>query len=220
MTATKAPHPWDDDAMTRRLLQVVPRLERQRLDAIDVGPVPGIYLTFFASPRIEPLLGRLVAHGIYPSYVGVAAASLRERIGRHRRTVDAVEGIDEHETYIAAMPCASTASARWAEAALIAQLDPLLNGLGFGARPPGPTRRQRCSAFDALLPGRPWAQRPTLIDQARAQLQVVSHLSRLDPSGPRWPALVSGDAGGPAAPRDRRRHLHALPNTAVACHRT
>jgi len=88
------------------------------------------------------------------------------------------------------MPCASTASARWAEAALIAQLDPLLNGLGFGARPPGSTRRQRCSAFDALLPGRRWAQHPTLIDQARAQLQVVSHLARLDPSGPRWPALT------------------------------
>lgn len=85
MTTTETPHPWDDDAMTRRLLHVVPRLERQRLDVADVGRVPGIYLTFFASPRIEPLLGRLVAHGIYPSYVGVAAASLRERIGRHRR---------------------------------------------------------------------------------------------------------------------------------------
>lgn len=207
MTTSEVLHPWDDGAMTRRLLRVVPRVVRCRLDEVDVAAVPGVYVTFFASRQVEPKLGPLVAQGRYPSYVGVAASSLADRIGRHRATLRAVDDIDESDTYVAVVPCASTASARYAESALIDRLHPVLNGLGFGARPPGSTRRQRCSAFDALFPGRQWAQRPTLIDQARAQLQVVSHLARLDPGGLRWPALVDNhkDRRGPSRPNRRDR---------------
>jgi len=187
--------PWDDAVMTDQLVDLVLTLPRERLDRIETPRAPGCYLQFFASGTVEPVLGGLIASGVYVAYVGVASRSLRERVGRYRRAVEGLD-LDEQDIYLALLPCSSTASARFAEAALIDRLDPLLNGLGWGSRPPGATRAGRCSPVDALLPGRSWAPPASPVDDARARMQVVSHLARLDPGGIRWDPLPEPPPSG------------------------
>lgn len=189
MMASFGIEPWDDAAMTESLMNMVCGLPRVRLDRLDAPKSPGAYLQFTAVRQTLPILG-LVADGRYPAYAGVASISLRERLGRYRQNLRGVENLTESDIYIALLPCSSAGSALFAEAALIEQLNPLLQRFGWGAKMPGDKRGgTKCSAFDALVPGRRWAPTPTLIDQACAQLRVVAYLAALDPAGPRWPSL-------------------------------
>lgn len=190
MPKTTICQPWDDRALATRLHGLVMSLPRERLDLVAPPAEPGTYLQFLATPRVESVLGRLNSTGQYCSYVGVASRSLRERIGRYRQTIADIPQIREQDLYLAILPCDSTAAARYCEAELIDWLNPVLNGLGWGSKVPGRTRRGRCSASDALLPGRPWAPAPSLVDQAKARMQVLEHLAALEPGGPRWPALT------------------------------
>lgn len=91
---------------------------------------------------------------------------------------------------MAMLPCASAASACFAEAVLL-EWSPIFNFLGgFGQKIPGSNRTgQRVSPIDALWPGRKRAPAPTLVDRTRADLGVVAHMARFDPAIPRWPSL-------------------------------
>lgn len=191
MTDHLSLQPWDDAVMTRDLLALVLELPRVRLSELrDAPTVPAAYLVFFATTSVEPTLDPLVSTGQYCAYAGVCSHNARERINRYRQSIRGIDAFDEDDIFIAILPCASTASARFCEAALIESLDPVWNGLGFGAKVPGSTRsRQQISPIDALFPRR-WAPSASLVDTARAQLQVLSNLTRRDPNGPRWPALV------------------------------
>jgi hypothetical protein len=171
-------------------MELVPTLPRERLDRVRPAAIPGCYLQFLAAPHLAPVLGELAATGRYPAYVGVAAVSLRDRLGRYPAAIADLNDIEPTDIHIALLPCSSTASARFAEAALIQLLAPLLNGFGWGSRPPGSGRPgRRCSPISALLPGRNGILPVALVDQARARMRVIAKLARLDPYGPRWEAL-------------------------------
>lgn len=180
--------PWNDGTMANDLLRIVPSLPRIRLDQLEAPGVPGCYVQFIAATEAEPILGPVIASGRYLSYVGVAATNLRSRIGRYRQSI-AELSFDERNLHLALVPCGTAASALFAERVLIERLDPVLNGLGWGSRVPGSRRSPRCSAVDALFPGRPWAAPASRSDEARARMLVLSNLARMDPTGPRWPAL-------------------------------
>ena len=189
MTVTFGIEPWDATRMTIDLLDVVRTLPRIRLDQLDAPTCPGAYLQFTAVSHALPILGP-VAEGRYPAYAGVATKSLRERLGRYRQNLRGVDIFTERDIYIVLLPCASRASAAFAEAAFIERFNPLLQGFGWGAKMPGKERRStKCSDFDALAPGRRWAPTPTATERACAQLRVVAYLAALDPMGPRWPRL-------------------------------
>lgn len=193
MGMTPAMQPWDEGPMRRDLLTVFECLPRERLDRlVDLPSVPGCYAQWFATPAVEPVLGSIIATGRYPAYLGVASSSLRERIGRYRQTIRDIASIGERDIYIAVLPCASAASALFAERAGIDELDPPLQGTGWGSKVPG-SNRQEQSPVDALFPGRRWAVTPSLLEQARARLLVLSRLIKLDPQGPRWPVLPLSD---------------------------
>lgn len=193
MGMTPAMQPWDEGPMRRDLLTVFERLPRERLDRlVDLPSVPGCYAQWFATPAVEPVLGSIIATGRYPAYLGVASSSLRERLGRYRQTIRDIASIRERDIYIAVLPCASAASALFAERAGIDELDPPLQGTGWGSKVPG-SNRQEQSPVDALFPGRRWAATPSLLEQARARLLVLSRLIKMDPDGPRWPRLPVGD---------------------------
>lgn len=197
---------WGDDATADELIDLALSIPRVRIDLLDAQPIPAAYVQFLALGDADPGGGALglIGRGVYPAYAG-AASSLRDRVARYRRSVQGVRSFGERDVYLAVIPCASVGWALLAEATLIARLAPVLNGMGYGARVPGATRRQRCSAFDALFPGRPWAPQPSPIEVAAARLRVVSHLARLDPAGPRWPPLVPrADAQRSAARRAPR----------------
>ena len=123
------------------------------------------------------------------AYVGLAWC-LRERLRRYRRSLRGLQDFGERDVFVAMVPCASRASAAFAERALIDVYNPVFNGLGYGSRAVGAKRKgQRSSAFDALFKGRDRAQEPSINQQACAHLRVVSHLARMDPNGTRWPAI-------------------------------
>lgn len=181
--------PWDAVAMTTDLLELVRGLPRERLDRIEAPNVPGAYLQFLAAPWLASTMGTL-AQGRYPVYAGLAARSLRERIGRYRLTLRGVRAFSERDVYVLVVPCGSPASAAFAEAALIEALDPIWNGNGYGAKTPGAKRSgQRASEFDALFPGRHWRPAASLIDEACARLAVVSRLACLGAGESRWPPI-------------------------------
>lgn len=184
--------PWDEAPMRRELVRVLQHLPRERLDRLDDLPsVPGCYAQWTAAPAVEPILGRLVATGRYPAYLGVASVSLRERIGRYRQSIRGTT-LRERDIYIAVLPCSSAASALFAERAGLEELPVPLAGMGFGSKVPG-SNRQEQSPIDAVFPGRRWASPADLVAQAKARLQVLTWLINLDPSGPRWPALPVAD---------------------------
>jgi hypothetical protein len=181
--------PWDDGAMTRDLVELARGLDRVRLDLIDIEPgVPGAYLQFTAKGSALPVLGT-VAYGRYVAYVGLAWC-LRERLGRYRGSLRGLKDFGERDIFVAIVPCASRASAAYAERALIDAYNPVFNGLGYGSRAVGAKRKgQRSSSFDALFKRRDQACEPSMNQQACAHLRVVSHLARMDPGGPRWSAI-------------------------------
>lgn len=209
MTHTVALQPWDETPMRRKLMEVLVELERVRLsDLRDLPPVPGIYAQFFSTPAVESVLSSLISSGVYPAYIGVAAVNLRERIGRYRQSIAGIRSISEQDIHIAVMPCASGASAVFAESAAISELKCPLQGTGWGSKVPG-TNRKEASPVDALFPGRNWAAPAPLAAEADARLRVLSRLIRLDPAGPRWPALPAcpDPVGRLAGPRARVTHL-------------
>ena len=183
--------PWDDERMTEDLLRLAHALPRQLLTQLAAPDLPGAYIQFLAARELESILGATLAFGRYPVYVGVAS-SLRERL---RRYVQSLRGmpVRPSQIHVVLIPCRTKASACFAEAALIEQLNPIWNALGgWGQKVPGAKRvGQRCSPVDALLLGeRRWASAPSIVDRARAYLRLVSHLAELDPTGHRWPPLL------------------------------
>lgn len=195
MTAnTMHMHSWDDAGMAGEVLAATLRLERVCLAEVDAPSVPGCYVTWIGTSRSElhEILSATLATGRYPVYVGTAARSLRERLGRYRQSLRDIAAIEESDVYLGVMPCASRASAAFMEAVLLEELPTVLAELGgWGAKIPGRSRtRQRSSGLDALLPGRAWVRNASPIDQIRARARVVAHLAGLDPAGPRWDPLV------------------------------
>lgn len=187
--------PWDDEQMVADLLDLVIELPRTRLDRIEAPDMPGSYLMFLKSTRADvvDVLGP-ASDGRVPIYAGSAQKSLRDRLSRYPLGLRGVEAIRTTDVYVSLLPCASAASARFAEAVLL-ESPPVFNVLGgWGQMTPGSTRAsQRVSPIDALWPGRRWAPAPTIVDRARAHLGVVAYLAKLDPAVPRWPRL---DANG------------------------
>ena len=208
-TTTSARHWWRNDsslkeAIVKEALQL-PREPMARLRAEGGVPaLPGVYVVFFASVPLVELFGDLVGAGRVPAYVGVAKRSLRERTGRYAQTLRGT-GVSPENLHFALLPCSSEAGALFAESALIEAFDPVCNGMGWGSKVPGRRRTtQRCSAMDAIL-GRNWTTPPSPIEAARARVQVLSYLAKLEPTGHRWPALLATQAQlRPGTTRRRR----------------
>lgn len=193
MPNTTSLQPWDEAPMRRDLVRALQRLPRERLDRLsDLPSTPGCYVQWMVTPAVEPILGRLVATGRYPAYLGVAAGSggLRERIGRYRQSIRGTS-LRECDIHIAVLPCPA-ASALFAERAGLEEIPVPLTGMGYGSKSPGSNRREQ-SPFDALFPGRQWACPADLVAQADARLRVLVWLINLDPGGPRWPAISAED---------------------------
>lgn len=184
---------WHDSNAADRLWEHVVHggLPRQRLAEVRPQDVPGAYLSFLATPWLTEF--GVIATGSYPAYAG-SSQSLRERMGRYRMAFRGIEAFGVFDVWVMLVECPDVAWARFAEATLIAQAQPLLNGSAHGSKAVGIHRSgQAVSTFDALFPGREWAAKPTpsrLVDEL---LAVTSHLTRLDPDGPRWPALPCSD---------------------------
>jgi hypothetical protein len=191
MGTARALQPWNERNMRRKLLRTVRSLPRVPLSAVDPPSMPGCYLQFFANVALADSVGFLAASGQACVYVGVGARNLRARIRRHRSTVEGMPSLSTDDVHVAILPCASTASAAFAEAVLIQALSPVLNGLGWGSRPPGAGRSgQRVSPIDALLGGRSWAPAASTDDVANARLLVLRHLALDLGTSLRWPALT------------------------------
>ncbi|MGH9917911.1 MAG: Eco29kI family restriction endonuclease, partial [Nitrososphaerales archaeon] len=148
-----------------------------------------------------------VAVGVQVAYVGKATHSLRERIGRYRQSLAGVPQLSPSMLYVALLVCSFGAAALYCERVVLDYLDPPLNRAcrGMGNKDAGAQRRgQRCSAFDALFPGREWARQPTVLEQTRARVALLSRLARPDTDKPRWDPLVpltsaDGNAGARSA---------------------
>lgn len=199
---------WEDDAtLESALVERVPQLERHRLDLAPPLRTPGAYLLFFRCPRLVPVLGAVIAMGRLPCHIG-KAQSLGERAGRYRR----MGFIEPGELYIAMLPTASIGAAAHCEALLQRRYKPLFTGWGFSSQMCGSRRRPRPSLADCLLGPRRWATQPSPIEEARARLRVVSHLTRLDPAGDRWPPLAIAEVAVPERTGGAtRRRLRSVP---------
>jgi len=204
LALSTALQPWDDAQMARDLMHLVPTLPRQALSSLrpaDTPSGPGAYLQFMAaSEDLVPVLGAIVASGRYVLYAGLAK-DLRERMGRYRVALRRTGKLTEGGLWVALMPCASLASAAFAEAALISGLSPIMNAIGgWGSQAPGTKRSgQRVSDADCLI-GHWWSRPPSLLEVARARLRVAAHLAQM-PDQPRWPALLPEGGGQAAAAR-------------------
>lgn len=203
--------PWDSDQMAQDLVSLVWQLPRERLDRVDPPGMPGAYIQWFAAPSMAALFGPFVASGRYPAYHGVAYLSLRERLSRYSLAMRGTP-LTSRDLWVTLIPCASTASAVFAESCLHERLPAPLNGLGWGSKVPGRRRAgQRCSPIDALIPGRAWAPPVTRADEALARLRVLLWALRVPPTGEWWPPLTTCDSGAEYTGAFRQRQLQVVP---------
>jgi hypothetical protein len=188
-------HEWYDVGTEERLVRQVEEggFPLERLDHMEPPKCPGAYLEFLAAPWL-PEMG-ILAEGRYPVYAGLAQASLRERVGRYRPALKGIRAFGICDVWFLFVECPSSGSAALAERTLIERYRPLFNGMGHGSKAVGINRTgQKCSAFDALFPGRRWAREPSPFERAASLLEVSSYLTRLDPAGPRWEPLPCANA--------------------------
>lgn len=204
MAGTRGIEPWDADAMAEALVALVRELPRERLDRIQAPAQPGAYVQWLAGGSLREVFGPLVATGRYPAYHGVAHLSLRERLGRYKLAMRGTK-LSPADIWVTVVPCSDTASAVFAEQCLQARLPAPMNGLGWGAKVPGSRRRGRVSPIDAVVPGRAWAPRATLMDEARARVRIASWSLRVAPGASVWPPLPAADGHARG-----ERHLRAL----------
>ena len=185
----------DEEMLRKKVMARAPRAPRVRLDRLaDVPDRPGVYLQFLATERM-PYLG-VVGEGRVACYVG-AGQSLRERMNRYRLSLRGVTLIGEANLHVALLLCPTEATALAAERILIDELRPLLNGLGWGSKHQGNTRRhQRCSPVDVLF-GRSWARPPTPSQRIAVHSRIIRHLASMDPAATKWPALPLAESGEP-----------------------
>lgn len=181
--------PWDDEAMAKDLLDLVVTLPRHPLREVATnGPrLSGAYLHWVSSdhPDVTDLLGP-VATAEFPAYAGLAR-SLAPRQARYRQSLAGVRAISEDDIYVTVVPCATIASAAFAEMVLLDAFRPVLSVLGgWGAKVPGSRRNPRVSPVDALWPGRGWAPEADPLRRAQAVLTVLANHAERDPAGPRW----------------------------------
>lgn len=193
-TNTSYFHSWDDTTMAEEVLRRIQGIDRVPLPSIDPPSQPGTYVVWLGStrPELHEVFGSLIARGEVPVYAG-CGQRLRARVFRYRQSLRRLAGIDLSELYVGLLPCATHASAAFTERVLLDRTSLLFADLGgFGAKVPGSRRtEQAASALDSLLfLGRGWTRRPSPVDMIRARAQVLAHLARLDPAGPRWPSLV------------------------------
>lgn len=189
-------HPWDDARMTTDLLRLVTVLPREPLSTIKPPDQPGMYIQFLASEGtdLEQAYGHIVATGQAAFYAG-SARSLKERMNRYRTALSRMRDLGEDDLWILVLPCASLASAVFAEQAVIARVAPVMNGIqGWGGRDPGRKRavQQRVSAACCLIP-QWWSRQPSALQVTRARLKVAAHLAQM-PDQPLWPALPNRHA--------------------------
>lgn len=146
----------DEDAVARRAIELLR----------DAAPLP---LT--DRPDRSPGAYGVEIHGRHDLYrpppqgqllyVG-SGQDLRDRHGRHRISLESVDGLDPDRIRIRCLLTPSSATALLVERLLIARLRPVWNEpwlSGFGSRQQGRTRTagQRRTAWDVLHPGRHWA---------------------------------------------------------------
>lgn len=198
--------PWDDPMVDE---SIEAALDADRIPlTLAVGcSGPAAYLLFLAADRNGSALpaaapvgrtdGRIsalygpIADGTFPYYTG-SAKSLRERLGRHRRNLGGLDGIDVAHFWVAAIPTSTFAWALFVEAnlKLIGAPGDSPRLAGLGSRTVGRHRRGGTpSPFSTIHPGRPnWTARPSKVARARAAVNVARQLADL-PRGPRWPPL-------------------------------
>ncbi len=182
--------PWDDGEMAKDLLDLVVTLPRHPLPEVATnGPtLPGGYLHWVSSdhPDVVGLLGP-TARAEIPAYAGLASRNLRARQSRYRQSLTGMRAISENDIHVTVIPCATTASAAFAEMVLLEAYRPVLNALGgWGAKVPGARRNPRVSLVDALWPGRGWTHEADPLRRVQAMLTVVANRAERDPAGPRW----------------------------------
>ena len=206
--------PWDDDALradTIAAMRAQPRYPLPDVLAradLPVGPAAyalSLYVPDHHERRPPPgdapalnlaVFGVLLT-GVFPVYVG-SARSLRARLLRHQTTFERAVGLGPDDVLVSWLT-GSYPATLYTEAVVLEQrpilADPRLAGLG--SRQPGrgrPGARRRVSGWDALVPSGRWGREPTMLEHARAVLEVAVRVSEPGAFEPRWAPIPAGEA--------------------------
>lgn len=176
----------------------------------ELPDIAGAYLLFAAVPACrrldhdagaadrQPVRTRLTVFGplldgVFPIYIGSSTSSVRTRALRHVTMLERCGALRPSDFWVSTVPADSRGAAMYIEATLQDMLEPVLCApplRGFGSRVPGQLRDQRrVSGWDALVPAGRWARRPTLIEHARAVLEVAVRVTEPGALQPRWSPL-------------------------------
>lgn len=183
-------NPLDTRNLAENIADVLLKRPTEPLPPSSSFPGTGIYAIYYTGdfPPYQPLINANHKDFIIPIYVGKAVPKggrtgavvlgappgnvLFDRLSQHAESISQSENLKiEHFRcrYL-------TLEAVWiplGESLLIQRYSPLWNSVikGFGNHDPGGGRyNQKCSAWDALHPGRSWALRCQPFDQTEAEL--------------------------------------------------
>lgn len=197
---TKHFDPLDYDNLGASIARALGERPVQSLIGLPAFDGAGIYALYYTGdhPAYADLsAANLAASGSWAIYIGKAGAEnarkgdpdqankpvgkkLHGRIGKHRKSIEAVNNLDESDFQIRALTVAPT----WiplAEVVAIRMHNPVWNVIvdGLGNHDPGSGRYEVLRPrWDTLHPGRAWAPKLTTRSEAAADIQqdVVQYL--------------------------------------------
>lgn len=190
MTEERLYNPLDYDNLTRNLVRELMDREPTPLPPSETFGGPGVYALFYDG-SFQPYRSLRSPDATSPIYVGKAVPEgarkgrrtttdgyeLHRRLREHSASIEHATNLELADfrcRYLTVVPLWITMAERF----LIEHYQPLWNvcGEGFGLHDPGGGRRKgEISWWDALHPGRPWAdkqKRTRTSDEAVARLKA------------------------------------------------
>lgn len=155
---------------------------------------PGAYGLFMERPPLGRVYRRLRGCAWMP-YIGAAKKDMPHRLGRHFRNLGAIPNLAHADFWVATIPLPSAAAALYAEALLIAALQPVwstvLPGLSSVKQGGSRAKTQRVSRHAILHPG-PYSSHGTSPHTAAELATLVErHLDATVPAGTSWSRIGS-----------------------------
>jgi hypothetical protein len=146
-----------------------------------------VYALFLDDPPMPRVYAR-IARYVWPVYIG-STAELNRRMGRHRRTLDAIPNLALVDVAVVTLPLHSAAAALYAERLAIDLIRPCWNLVlpGFSSSRQGRNRvQQRRSPHSVLHPTVHASRGTTALSADVLSSAVSDHLARSVPVQGPW----------------------------------
>jgi hypothetical protein len=178
---------WDERSVAACVVDSLMHQPMRPLRGRPYEPAPAVYALFLDDPPLSHVYSQ-IERCAWPVYIG-STAELHGRMGRHRRTLDAIPNLASVDVAVVTLPLHSAAAALYAERLAIELLLPCWNMVlpGFSSSRQGRNRvQQRRSPHSVLHPTVHASRGINALSVTDLASAVSDHLARSVPRDGPW----------------------------------